>query len=195
MQKFFKNTALMAILLLSAVSLTLTGCAKNRNISDADQAFMASDEFTFGDLPVPQGFKFMRQQSYAFKDGDSRIALLRYKSRKKFDIATTFYQNMMQNYQWEEVKIIDYEKNIQQFAKGSEICIVTIENINEPFFGIIPFIKTQITLQLVPVPEMTENTDITEKQDSASMESYTTQEEAVSYAPSSNKIVPMSILK
>lgn len=197
MKKFFMNTTSIvgAILILLAVSLNLTGCAKNKNTKGTEQPFMASNEFTFGDLPVPQGFKFMRQQSYAFKDGGSRIALLRYKGRKKFSTATMFYQNMMQNYQWEEVKIIDYEKNIQQFAKGSEICIITIENINEPFFGIFPIIKTQITIQLVPIPEMTEYEETIDTQDTATGESYSTQEDVENYNPSSSKVVPMSILK
>lgn len=146
-----------ALILIIALSVMYEGCASKKQEQaknqDTLQGLPLSDEATFSDIPVPQGFKLQRQQSYAFKDGELRIALLRYKSNEKLESTSWFYQDRMSQYQWEEIKIVDYEKNIQQYIKGGELCVVTIENVNEPFFGIFPIIKTQLTIQIIPLPD------------------------------------------
>lgn len=109
-----------------------------------------SDQFTFSDLPVPQGYKLVRDQSYAYKDGQARIALLRYKGKGNIDDISWFYQQHMPEYRWEDVNIIDYDKNVQQFAKDQENALITIEKINEPFLFVIPVHKILVTIQLMP---------------------------------------------
>jgi len=151
MKQLLKSTAVSATLFLTACTLlSSSGCAKNKQQSAAvpqeysGRGFTVSSELTFSDIPVPKGFKLMRDQSYAFKDGQSRIALLRYSGKAKIDEISMFYQDTMQGYQWEEVKLIDYDKNIQQFVKENETCMV----ITEKSGGL--FSKTLITIQLTP---------------------------------------------
>ncbi|GEM_PF-1268844 len=150
MKKLIKSGLICAALALAAYTvLSTTGCAKNKKQAQIPQeysggGYTVSNDLTFSDIPVPKGFKLVRDQSYAFKDGQSRIALLRYKGKAKIDEISMFYQNTMQGYQWEEVKLIDYDKNIQQFVKENETCMV----ITEKTGGL--FSKTLITIQLTP---------------------------------------------
>ncbi len=188
---FFQSCSLIALI---ALFLVYAGCASKQVSTEETPGLMISDEITFSDIPVPEGFKLLRQQSYAFKDGQSRIALLRYKSGEKLNMTSMFYQDMMSQYNWEEVKIIDYEKNIQQYVKGDELCFITIENINEPFFGIIKMLKTQITIQLIPMPENASQTSISTSStaDVAEVTPVRAVEEDVTPR---RRTLPMSVLK
>lgn len=138
----------------SMLVATLAGCATSQNTNSETNEYEGltiSEEVNFSDVPVPSGFTFLRNESYVYKDGDARIALLRYKGSEKINPASIFFQTQMSRYQWREVKLIDYKQNIQQYMKGNELCIVTIERINTPFL-FIPIEKTLITIQLTPLP-------------------------------------------
>ncbi len=141
--------SMVCVVLLSVMLLSLAGCA-TKSKSQEGAGMMLSDQVTFSDLPVPQNFKLLRDQSYAYKDGQARIALLRYKGKGKIDDVSWFYQQNMAAYQWQDVNMIDYEKNLQQFVKAGESALVTIERVNEPWFLIIPCHKIIITIQLMP---------------------------------------------
>ena len=146
MKKIFN--CLSFLLMVCLVSSFISGCASNKKAATPDE--IMSDQFTFSDVPIPSKFELLRDQSYAFKDGQARIALLRYKGKGKIDDISWFYQDKMAEFQWQEINIIDYDKNMQQFAKQEENCLVTIERINEPWFGIFPCHKILITIQLIP---------------------------------------------
>jgi len=146
MKEFFKGMSVLLIACL--ISGFVGGCASNKQAKTPDE--IMSDQFTFSDVPIPSEYKLLRDQSYAFKDGQARIALLRYKGKGKIDDISWFYQEKMADFQWQEINIIDYDKNMQQFSKQEENCLVTIERINEPWFGIFPCHKILITIQLIP---------------------------------------------
>ena len=141
--------SVVCVVLLSAMLVCLAGCATKSKSQEA-AGIMMSDQVTFSDLPVPQNFKLLRDQSYAYKDGQARIALLRYKGKGKIDDVSWFYQENMADCQWQDVNMIDYEKNVQQFVKAGESALVTIEKVNEPWFLIIPCHKIVITIQVMP---------------------------------------------
>ncbi|MCD6459856.1 hypothetical protein J7L67_04225 [bacterium] len=146
MREVIKGVA--GLVIICFVSCFVSGCASNRQAKTPDE--LMSDQFTFSDVPIPSKFELLRKQSYAFKDGQARIALLRYKGKGKIDDISWFYQEKMSQFQWQEVNIIDYDKNMQQFSKQAENCLVTIEKINDPWFGIFPCRKILITVQLIP---------------------------------------------
>ncbi|MDX9703795.1 MAG: hypothetical protein RBU23_12260 [Candidatus Auribacterota bacterium] len=152
-----KQTPLRALLVIALIcieTLSISGCASKNKKKDAPGGIPLSNQITFSDLPVPKGFQLLRDQSYAYKDGQARIALLRYKGKGKIDDVSWFYQQNMADFQWKDINIIDYDKNIQQFVKGDESALVTIEKVNDPWFFIIPYHKILITIQLLPKQQL-----------------------------------------
>ena len=136
--------------LTAIIALHISGCANKKKSTASAMSYPASNQVTFSDLPVPYGFKLDRKQSYAFKDGESRIAMLKYIGRTKMDQVSGFYQNTMDAYGWQALKLIDFAKTMQQFGKSNEICTITIERGNKPLLGIIPYARTIITMQVTP---------------------------------------------
>ncbi|MCB1194933.1 hypothetical protein KDK77_01995 [bacterium] len=145
-----KFQSVIPIVCILFLMMNTAGCAGKKKAAAASNQLRISDQITFSDLPVPYGFKLERSQSYAFKDGDSRIAMLKYTGRTKLDQVSGFYQNNMESYGWQALTLIDFEKTMQQFGKGQEVCTVTIERGNRPLLGIIPYSRTIITMQLTP---------------------------------------------
>jgi hypothetical protein len=187
-----KKIAVITLVLVAGVFALshLTGCAakKGETYTDEYSGLNMSAEVNFSDIPVPQGFTFLREESYAYKDGGIRIALLRYKGSETINQTSVFYQSLMSQHQWTEIKLIDYKKTIQQYAKGSEMSIVTIERINQPFL-FIPIHKTLITIHLLPMPTASQASAA-----SAAPSSASTYTERQDYVPA-RKAYPMSVLK
>ena len=189
MKKVFK--VFSGLLVVCFISCFLSGCASNKEAKTPDE--IMSDQFTFSDVPIPTEFKLLRDQSYAFKDGQARIALLRYKGKGEIDDISWFYQEKMSDFQWQEVNIIDYDKNMQQFSKQEENCLVTIEQINEPWFGIFPCHKILITIQLIPQKQ---NVSTEQGAGVSSTSSFTdVKRSQPASEPSRSKSVPMPVLK
>ena len=113
---------------------TLTGCATDyqgrsyRDDSVGGRSMGVASMLRFDDVPVPAGFKTLNDESFAFQNDVTRVALIKYSGSKSADQMVLFFKEQMPLYNWSPINIIEYERRIMNYEKGSESCIVTIES-------------------------------------------------------------------
>ncbi len=123
--------------LLSLVLLfSLAGCAttKGRGSSEFEEgeAYAATTlavnaKLRFGDLPVPAGFKLIKDKSFVFQTEQTRVALLKYSGRAKLEDLVEFYREQMLLYNWQLLNVVEYGRSVLNFERAEQSCIVTIE--------------------------------------------------------------------
>lgn len=107
----------------------LTGCAgfSKKDTTAEIPALEPSVIQKFKDIPVPQGFKLLLADSYAFQSGNIRVGVLAYSGRATADRLVDFYQNQMPIYNWTFLNVIEYGKRMLNFDRENESCVISIE--------------------------------------------------------------------
>jgi len=130
------NVNLLKYALISFIVL-LSGCATTKNTTsvegDEGEVYTSSTlpvtaELRFSDVPVPVGFKLLKDRSFVFQTESTRVALLKYAGRAKLPDLVDFFREQMSLYNWELLNIVEYEKSVLNFARSRQTCIVTIES-------------------------------------------------------------------
>jgi predicted small secreted protein len=123
-----------AVILVVAFSVVLSGCAGLRGMfkgsstpSKVSKAPEVSAILKFDDVPVPDGFRFIANESFAFQTQDVRVGLLKYEGKADPDAIVQFYKEQMPLYNWKVVNIIEYGKRLLNFEKDGQSAVVTIE--------------------------------------------------------------------
>ncbi len=125
------NFVLVVFLFLA---LALSSCAtgyQGRSYSDdsvGGKSMGVASMLRFDDVPVPVGFRTLNDESFAFQNDVTRVALIKYSGSKSADQMVLFFKEQMPLYNWSPINIIEYERRILNYEKGSESCIVTIES-------------------------------------------------------------------
>lgn len=110
--------------------LSLSGCVSApRRGSDPTQvpSLEPAAMLKMQDVPVPAGFVFAPEESYAFQSTNFRAGLLRYKGKGVGDQVIVFFKEQMPMYGWNLVNIVEYERRLLSFEKDQETCIITVE--------------------------------------------------------------------
>lgn len=111
--------------------LLLAGCAtwpkKGSDIKGEEAVLGTSPILKFADIPVPIGFKLIRDKSFTFQNDATRVGLMRYTGRTNVDKVVAFYKEQMPLYNWNLVNIVEYGTRILNFEKGNQSCIITLE--------------------------------------------------------------------
>lgn len=122
-----KFSSLLCVLILVS---SLSGCvsAPSRR-SDPTQvpSLEPAAMLKMQDVPVPAGFVFAPEESYAFQSTNFRAGLLRYKGKGAGDQVIVFFKEQMPMYGWNLVNIVEYERRLLSFEKDQETCIITVE--------------------------------------------------------------------
>lgn len=123
-----------AVIIAVAFSVALSGCASLKGMfkgsstrTQASQPPEVSAILKFDDVPVPDGFRFIANESFAFQTQDVRVGLLKYEGKADPDAIVRFYKEQMPLYNWEVVNIIEYGKRLLNFEKDGQSAVVTIE--------------------------------------------------------------------
>lgn len=123
-----------AVIIAVAFSVALSGCASLKGMfkgsstrTQASQSPEVSAILKFDDVPVPDGFRFIANESFAFQTQDVRVGLLKYEGKADPDAIVRFYKEQMPLYNWEVVNIIEYGKRLLNFEKDGQSAVVTIE--------------------------------------------------------------------
>jgi len=121
---------MMRYLLILLLVVSLAGCAtaKSRELAELeeDDGFAPSGlapstaKLRFGDLPVPTGFKLIRDKSFVFQTEGTRVALLKYSGRAKAHDVVDFYKEHMLLYNWDLLNAVEYNKTILNFERGKQ---------------------------------------------------------------------------
>ncbi|MEI8176670.1 MAG: hypothetical protein WCG78_07380 [Candidatus Omnitrophota bacterium] len=118
------------------LAIMISGCGtldaprrgnEGSDIVRAERPLNVATNLKFEDLPVPAGFSCLRDQSFVFQDGATRVGLMRYAGRPDANQILNFYRTQMSLYNWDLLNTVEYGNTTMNFIKGSESCVVTIE--------------------------------------------------------------------
>ena len=127
---------LLKFFLIPILLCFLAGCAttKDRSSSEFEQGeayatttLAVSAKLRFSDLPVPAGFKLIKDKSFVFQTEQTRVALLKYSGRAKLEDLVEFYREQMLLYNWQLLNVVEYGRSVLNFERAEQSCIVTME--------------------------------------------------------------------
>ena len=95
----------------------------------------------FANIPVPAGFNFLTNDSFAFQNDAFRVALLKYTGKGNIEEVVSFYKEQMPLYRWNSVDIVEYGQKTLNFQRPDEACTITIDSKGS---------KSTITISLAP---------------------------------------------
>ena len=123
----FLVSCLLFLVLLYGCATTYQSRPYETRGSSKDTSLDVSAVLRFDDVPVPSGFAILGEESFAFQNDVTRVALLKYLGGRTPDQTVLFYKEQMPMYNWSPINIIEYERRILNYEKDAESCIVTIE--------------------------------------------------------------------
>ncbi len=143
----------LIVMLVFAMCL-LSGCATFSDFFKRKQSsapatavpLQPSAVIRFMDVPVPQGFRLLADDSYAFENAGLRMAMLRYKGSATVDQVTEFYKLQMPKYHWKLLNLVQYGQTLINFDRESETCLI---NLAPKLTGLL------ITISVAPKPPQT----------------------------------------
>lgn len=80
----------------------------------------------FPDLPAPEGFKLLVNESFVFENEYVRFGLLKYVGRPAADRVVKFYKEEMPSYGWSPINVIEYGTRLLNFEKPNQNCVITV---------------------------------------------------------------------
>lgn len=92
-----------------------------------EEAAQMSLNLKFDDIPIPAGFEFDHKESFIFKNGLTRVGVVRYIGQADLSAVTTFFKNQMPTYNWNLVNSIEYKRSIINFDKDAQTATIIIE--------------------------------------------------------------------
>jgi len=143
-KKIFISVALLS--LTFCIGCATLGITKQAEEDEAvflepEEVIAVNPDLRFDDLPIPIGFLIDLQNSYAFQNPTTRVALLRYFGRDSTRGLVEFFTEQMPRYNWALINQVEFEKVVLNFGKAQESCIIMIE----PQRG-----KTLVTISIAP---------------------------------------------
>ena len=133
------------LLLASLVVLAAPGCGPAHRLLAAEGYDVVRPQFA--DIPVPEGFKYLQDESYSFEYDwkNVRHGRLFYRGNTPAGEIVDFYQDNMIQANWLSAGTAGAKKVMLTYEKGSgatkERCIVTIYALDD---------KTVVEIQLDP---------------------------------------------
>jgi len=129
MRKIIKLNFFLAICAILAIS----GCASLQPRGEGGSGNLrvqnplnVAGTLRFEDVPTPALFKNLRDQSFVFQDGATRVGFLRYSGRPNADQVISFFKTQMPLYNWDIINIVEYGNITMSFAKSNENCMITV---------------------------------------------------------------------
>jgi hypothetical protein len=121
-----RNFRLLGIVILFAV---MSGCASFPVQKSArPQASLGSaGTLKFEDVPVPQGFSLLANESFIFQTDTMRVGLLKYSGRPAADQVVSFYKEQMAQFGWSMINVVEYGRRILNFDSEDQSCVITVE--------------------------------------------------------------------
>lgn len=122
----------LALLLINCLFISvLTGCTtvssgKSSLMSEPASLLEPQTISKFADVPVPVGFKFLPQDSYAFESADVRVGVLKYQGKADVERVVNFYKEQMAMYNWNLLNVTEYGQRLLNFDRENETCIISL---------------------------------------------------------------------
>ena len=117
----------LILMALSSCVTTSENRSYNERETSIEKSLGVAGILRFDDVPVPYGSRTLENESFAFQNDVTRVALLKYLGSTTPDQIVAFYKEQMPMYNWSPINIIEYDRRVMNYEKNSESCIVTVE--------------------------------------------------------------------
>ena len=116
------------ILLFVVLPLILSGCASlsyyspspSKGVPGKEKELKKAIEQKFNDIPIPEGMVIDAQNSFAFDNGEMRLAQLRYFTRLTPEDLVSFFKRELPLEGWGMVNVVEYGERRLSFTKEKE---------------------------------------------------------------------------
>ncbi|MCX5715550.1 MAG: hypothetical protein NTV07_01555 [Candidatus Omnitrophica bacterium] len=123
------------IALISIAAVALSGCVSapsrrssgSSGIAQVEKPLNVSANLKFEDVPIPDGFSILRDQSFVFQNASLRVGMMRYAGRATAEQVMVFFKTQMAIYNWELQNVVEHVISEMYFSKADETCIIAIE--------------------------------------------------------------------
>ena len=114
--------------LLFALVLSLPGCVTVQEQTTQIKSFSLKPArlLRFSDVPSPEGFELISEQSFILESGGVRAGILKYTGKANSQEVVLFYKNQMPMYNWALLSILEHGDHLLNFERENESCIVAI---------------------------------------------------------------------
>jgi len=116
----------LGLIILFAV---INGCASFpvQKTGGSASTLQAAGVLKFEDVPVPQGFSLLANESFIFQSDTMHVGLLKYGGRPTADQVVNFYKEQMAQFGWSMLNIVEYSRRILNFEREDQTCVITVE--------------------------------------------------------------------
>ena len=124
-----KIIAILVIGLLGYSVIMLCGCARfaRKDTIPGNKSLLEPEAMLkFSDIPIPEGFKLLAEDSYTFESAGVRVGILEYQGKAKVEQVVNFYKDQMPLYNWNLLNVIEYGERLLNFEREQETCIVRL---------------------------------------------------------------------
>lgn len=129
------NKPIITTLIIVLGLVSMNGCSSipSRRVTDTGEIVTVekplgiSSVLRFEDVPVPDGYSIIREQSFVYQDAAIRVGLLRYSGWAKPDQIISFYKSQMPLYNWNLINVVEFGNIHMSFVKNDENCTITVE--------------------------------------------------------------------
>ncbi len=117
--------------LVTAFAFMLPGCTLMQENVKKDRAIEKKinlAKFQFEDLPIPNNFKIINDDSFVYETDNYRTGIIKYRGKDSYKNVANFFKGELPKYSWDLRNSIEY-KNIAQliFEKPNWITVAYIE--------------------------------------------------------------------
>jgi hypothetical protein len=121
-----KLSILVLLVFITVWLLGCTGFTKREYTSKGLPLLEPSAMLKFSDVPVPAGFKPLREDSYSFESSGVRVGVLKYRGKADPDQVVNFYKEQMPMYNWVFLNVVEYGDRLINFERENETCIISL---------------------------------------------------------------------
>lgn len=126
--------------------LALSGCATGGSRYSSDRAetqktLEVATHLKFEDVPAPNGFKIVPNDSFIFDNDTTRLGIIKYAGSADASTVVKFYREQMPLYGWKFVNLIEFNMRIMNFDREDQTCVLIVEPHS---------LNTTITISVAP---------------------------------------------
>ena len=116
------------LILSLIIVLALSGCAVTKQRETITiQGLEPQATLRFSDIPTPEGFKILSQESFILESEGARAGMLKYSGEAEVEDLVSFYKDQMSTYNWDLLNVLEYGDRMLNFERGDEACVITLK--------------------------------------------------------------------
>ena len=121
------NCIILLLVFIIAVSGCASGGLRRSSGADTPRALEVATHLKFEDVPMPNGFRIIPDDSFIFDNDVTRFGILKYSGSADASTVARFYRDQMPLYNWRFINLMEFNMRIVNFDRDDQTCTIIIE--------------------------------------------------------------------